>query len=504
MGKSKNYYISSIFWSTLSKILNAALGFVSVPLLLQHYGKAEYGLLSIAIACNGYMHLLDLGINTGAIKYYSQWNAEGKQDKTFRVARSNITFYFFIALINIGILLSIACWGENMFSVTHNQFHQIRLCLYVIASFCVFSWVTTVFNQLLVANQQMAYTMKVQCFQTFLKGIAIILALCENITLTKYFLLVTAAVSFAVLPYGFRCLKKNYIDSLRPAWYWNDFKEVFIFSLSIFTLSFFQVSASQSRPILLSMFANDSASVVADYRIIEVVPNLIIMITGTFSGVFLPKTSEMVARKETSAIKDFVYKWTTYTTVITVLISFPFILCSNEVLSAYVGSEYCYLSKWFTIWCLTVLVQMHTTPANSLVLAHGQTKLIVRITAIASVLSMILNVFLCRNLGIGSAIISYFLYVLTIIGMYYVCFYKKMFNLSRLMVLKKFVSPVILAVVVLIPVSLLPIDISLFGLLNERVAYILLCMIKSLIWIIPYIKLLFVFKIIDIQSFKNK
>ena len=69
--KSDNkYFLSSFFWSTFSKVLNALFGFVSVPLLLGYFGKAEYGLLSIATACNGYMHLMDLGMNTGAIKFF--------------------------------------------------------------------------------------------------------------------------------------------------------------------------------------------------------------------------------------------------------------------------------------------------------------------------------------------------------------------------------------------------------------------------------------------------
>ena len=81
---------AAFFWSTLQKILNAILGFISVPLLLGYYGKAEYGILAIATACNGYMHLLDLGMNTGAIKFFSQWKAEGRQDIIYRVARTNM------------------------------------------------------------------------------------------------------------------------------------------------------------------------------------------------------------------------------------------------------------------------------------------------------------------------------------------------------------------------------------------------------------------------------
>ena len=75
-----NYYISSFFWSTCAKILNALFGFISIPLLLGVYGKSDYGILSIATACNGYMHLLDMGMNVGAVKYFSQWKVEGKKD----------------------------------------------------------------------------------------------------------------------------------------------------------------------------------------------------------------------------------------------------------------------------------------------------------------------------------------------------------------------------------------------------------------------------------------
>ena len=121
MSLKNNYYVSSFFWSTLSKILTAIVGFISVPLLLGCYGKAEYGILSIATACNGYMHLLDLGMNVGAVKFFSQWKAEGNIDKIYRVARTNITFYGIIAIINIMGLLLLAFFGRSCFSITDLQ-----------------------------------------------------------------------------------------------------------------------------------------------------------------------------------------------------------------------------------------------------------------------------------------------------------------------------------------------------------------------------------------------
>lgn len=496
---NNNYYISSFAWSTVAKLLNAIWGFISVPLLLGYYGKAEYGLLSIATACNGYMHLLDLGMNTGAVKFYSQWKVEGKIDKIFNVARTNITFYLLIAVVNIILLLLVAFYGENLFSVTHEQFLQLRMCLLVIAMFCVLSWITTVFNQLLIADKQMAFTMQVQCVQAVLKTFAVVLVFIADLTLTTYFFYVTAFVALAIVPYAYKCKKDGLIDSFKPSWRWDDFKVVMVFSLSIFALSLFQMTATQSRPILLSMFAVNGATAVADFKIIEVVPQLIIMIGGTFSGIFLPKTSEMVARKDEKAMHDFAYKWTTYTTVVVAIMCFPFILCAREVLSAYVGSEYSYLSKWLIVWCVTVLIQMHTTPGNALVLAQGKTKLLVKVTAMACIISMVLNVFLCRCIDVGSAVIAYLVYVLIMIGLYYISFYKKLLHLRRLKLFKCFLGPTILAIIVYVFICFIPIDLSMFGHMNERLIYILICFIKTVLWCIPYLLLLSIFKIINLK-----
>ena len=493
----RNYYLSSFVWSTAAKILTAVVGFVTVPLLLGYYGKAEYGLLSIATACNSYMALLDLGMNTGAVKFYSQWKAEGDIPKIFRVARTNITFYIIISAINSALLLLVAFFGEGLFAVESGQFATIRHCLCIIAAFSVLSWVTTVFNQLLIADGQMAYTMKVQCLQALLKAAAVGLVFIADFDITEYFFIVTAIVAMALLPYACRCKRCRLIDGFAPSWHWNDFKVVVTFSLSIFALSLFQMTATQSRPILLGIFASNGATAVADFRIIEVVPQLIIMIGGTFSGIFLPKTSQMVAQNDTKAMHEFAYKWTTYTSVITAMLCFPFILCAGDVLTAYVGKSYAHLAIWLQIWCVTVLVQMHTTPGNALVLAYGKTKLLVRVTAGACACSIALNIALCKYFDVGSAIIAYFIYVLFIIGLYYAYFYKKLLQLSRWRMFKSFLIPVAEAALVYAVASLVPVSAGWFGVGDGRLAHILACAVKSLLWLVPYAVLLQCTKTVD-------
>lgn len=497
-----NYYISSFFWSTLAKILTALVGFISVPLLLGIYGKADYGLLSIATAFNGYMHLLDLGMNTGAVKYYSQWKAEGNHELVFRVARTNLTFYLAISFVNILLLILVAYCGENLFSITHIQFLTLRTCLFIIAFFSIFNWLTTVFNQLLIADRQLAFTMQVQCVQSVIKAFLIFIVLYFHLSLSWYFFFLTMVISFAIIPYTVKSYKSLLIDSLLPATYWNDFRIVIKFSLSIFALSLFQVTATQSRPLILGILADNGANAVADFRILEVIPQLIIMIGGTFSGIFLPRAAELVVNHDQKAIDSFAYKWTSLTTIVICILCFPFILCSSEVLSAYVGSQYENLSKWLILWCYTVLLQMHATPSYSLIIASGRTKKLVIVTAVSCLISIVINIFLCPIYSVGSAVIGYFVYVILLMFMYYLFFYKRYLQIDRFKVLKSFCLPFGVALCVYFVIQFIPMNNFFMSFFDFRLANILMCIFKTVLWLLPYILCLFIFKIVSLDNLK--
>lgn len=499
MGLRNNYYFSSFFWSTFSKILNAVIGFISVPLLLGYYGKAEYGILGIATACNGYMHLLDLGMNVGAVKYFSQWKAEGKSDLINRVARTNITFYGIIAIINIIGLVALAIWGEPIFSVSHDQFLQLRACLLIIALFSILSWGTTTFNQLLVANMQLAYTMQLQSILTLLKGLLIGAVFLFKLTLTEYFFILTGLVALLIIPYAEKCRKLNLIESIRPATYWKDFKVVLMFSLSIFALSLFQMTSTQSRPIVLSMFAKDGAEAVAEFRIIEVVPQLIIMICGTFSAIFLPKASKLIVNNNQSEIDVFSYKWTILTTIIANCLCFPFILGAQDILTAYVGNEYSNLSVWLIIWVICVLFQVHSSPTNALILAKGRTKVLVYVSATACVISIIINAFLAKVYGVGAAVLGYFVYIIINLCCYYGYYFKHSLRISRLKICSSFLTPTLIGIVPTVIIFLLLNNKQIF-ILDERLSAIIQFSIKALLWIVGYSSLLFLTKVVKLRG----
>lgn len=497
----ENYYFSTFFWSTLQKVLAALFGFLSVPLLLKYYGANNYGILSLATACNGYMHLLDLGMNVGAVRYFTLWWSEGNKDKVNRVAKTNITFYAIISLINIILLISLALFGKNLFSTTPDQFIQLQKCLFIIAFFCFFSWGATTFQQLLIAAKKMAYTAQVQIVQTICKILLVACVFVFDLSITVYFFILTFIIAALVFPYAIRCLRLGLIDSFLPATHWNEFRVVLTFSLSIFALSLFQMTASQSRPIILGLFSGQGPSINAEYRIIEVIPLLIIMMSSTLSTMFLPKTTELIHKNNAEETENFVYKWTILTTIVTCCLCFPFMLGANEIICAYVGTEYSYLSIWLICWVTTTLIQMHCTPAYSLVMAKGKTKMLVYISASSCILSIVINAILAPKLGLGSAIIGYAIYVTINMSLYYIVYYSRVLGLQKRKVFSSFIQPTIIAMLSVLFVFLLPItDLWVFP--ATRLGFICLFAIKSTIWVILFFVMLFATKTIKYKGRK--
>ena len=486
----ENYYISSFFWSTLTKVVNALVGFISVPLLIGIYGKGNYGVLALATSCNAYMHILDLGINTGAVRFFSQWRTEGKHDMIGKVAHTNITFYGIIAIINALVMIAIAIWGRGLFNISAEQFGILRACLVTIAVFSIFSWLATAFNQLLVSDKQMAFTQKAQFVQVVFKAVLIAVVLLVKMPLTWYFFFLTAIIAGLIIPYAARCLRCGLIDNLKPGFYWKEFKVVLLFSLSLFALSIFQMTATESRAIILGIFCTDAADVAADFKVISVIPSLIITIGMTFSTIFLPGSSELAVRQDQQEIEQFSYRWTRLTSIVANVLCLPFILCAREVLTAYVGESFSGLWIWLVLWCITCLIQIHTTPGNSLVLAYGKTKPLVITTAIACVVSIVINILLCHRFGAGSAIIGYLVYVIIVIGLYYFVYYDKLLHLDRWRMAKCFLAPTLVAFAVGALVTLVPVGADLFKGMHYRLANILICLIKTALWGIPYVGVL--------------
>ena len=204
----------------------------------------------------------------------------------------------------------------------------------------------------------------------------------------------------------------------------------------------------------------------------------------------------MVANGNQQSISHFAYRWTVLTTIIANVLCFPFIIGAKEIISAYVGSEYSNLSIWLIIWVISVLCQIHSTPTNALILAKGQTKVMVYISGIACVISMIINAVLTKHFGVGSAIIGYAVYIAINLTSYYFYYYKRTLHISIRSILYSFLYPTFWGIISFLVIYFVfhNTSFSLFN--NERWNHFSLFLVKSIFWCLLYGISLLIFKVV--------
>jgi O-antigen/teichoic acid export membrane protein len=450
------HFAGSFLWGASAKILDAAIKFLTIPLLLHYFGKEHYGILTLAIATNAYMQLLDMGMNTGGVKFFSQWIVAGNYQMIDRVARTNISFYLLIGLVNSGVLIVIGFWGEGLFKISTEDFYIFRYLLCVMSVFSILNWLIFVFNQLLIADEKIIFTQQMLIIKSIL-GLAVIGAtLIFKLTLLQYFSCYLFVNAVIIVPYYLLCKKQKLISSFLPAFYWKDFSVVFKYGLAILAMGLFQFTATQSRPLILGMFSNDGVGVLTDYRIIEMFPVFIISIGGMLITIFLPHVSKAVQNNDRKAIEKMAYEGTLFTSILVSLMCFPIIIVAKELLILYVGTSYSHLTIWLMLWVFTLALYLHNTPVASLILATGKTKMLVYSSAIACIFSLILNAVLANRFGVGSAVIGYLSYIIIQTAFYYLYFNRKVLELKSLKVFKSFIIPTGLAFLFMIIIMLLP------------------------------------------------
>ena len=444
MGSSKKI-VSGVVWSTIVNIVNALYGFIAVPILINHFGKAEYGLIGLAMSVNVYMNLMDMGFNSTNVRFFSTWLAQGKHERLLKGFQTSLSFYSVIGLINAIVLIVVAFFSNGIFKVTPEQDTILKhlFCILAVSAFC--QWFSSCFDQIIKATENVAWIQK----RTLVTKILMILALGSTVlfdfSIELYFIL-TCLAQLAIVPMSIGMIKKQipYIRFM-PKWDRQSFKEMLPYCLNIFSFSLFQFSFYNLRPVFLGI--QGSVESVADYRILNGIIGIVTMLGGAFMGVLLQSTAKVVANHDKEAYYRVAYDGTKYISILICFCCFGMMSVGPEVLTLYVGKSYLYLIPWFNLWLLCTL-GTHNQAISSLILAGDDIRAISYSSIVASVSGLVLSWVLIPKYQIGGVCIAFAVYCVIQLLFFY-CYYwpVRMKINSWTVLLKCFLPYVVLGVV---------------------------------------------------------
>ena len=440
MGSSKKI-VNGIFWTYVLNIVNALYGFVSVPILINYFGKAEYGLIGLAMSVNVYLRLMDMGFSSTNVRFFSTWLSENKHEKVLKAFQTSLSFYGAIGFINGSVLLILSFFTDNIFNVTPEQNEVLRILMYILAFTAFCSWFSSCFDQLIKATENVAWIQRRQLIPKLLQILVLFSTVFIGFSIEIYFLF-TSLATLLIVPLSIGKIKKElFYISFLPKLDKTVFIEMLPYSLNIFSFSIFQFSFYNLRPVFLGM--EGTLESVTDFRVMNGIISVAHMLGGAFLPVLLPSTSKVVAQKNMDAYYRVAYDGTKYISILLCFLSFSFMSMGPDMLTLYVGEEYMVLIPWFNLWLLCNL-GTHNQAISSLILAGSNIRAITYNSIAASLIGLTVTWLLIPYYQVGGTVLGFVVYLIIQYGFYYLYYWPQKMKINSSKVLFYSFGPYVL------------------------------------------------------------
>ncbi len=475
MGSGKKV-ATGVIWTTLVNVVNGIYGFISVPILISYFGKGDYGLIGLAMSVNIYLRLMDMGLTSTSIRFFSNWIASGDKERVNRLFGTNLTFYGIVGFINAFVLVILSFFVEDIFNLEAHQEPILRNLFYILAISAFVSWFTACFDQLVRANEYVGWAQRLTLLPKLLQILVLVSTVVCGLNLSLYYAL-TAFSMFVTIPFLMCKIRElcPYI-SFTPSFDKAIFREILPYSLNIFSFSIFQFSFYNLRPVLLGV--QGTMESVGDYRILNGITMLVTMFGGAFIGALLPATSKAMAQGNQGAYYRVAYDGTKYISIVCCFCCFGMMSVSNEIISLYVGDDYLYLVPWLNLWLLSTLAT-HNQAISSLILSGTDIRAITYNTAFSSIVGLIIAWLLIPSYQIGGVVVAFLVYVLCQLIFYYLYYWPKKMKIDSKKVFVRSFAPFVLLGTTL--------SVILMNVLIDSFSPFMLLLLKGIIFLFSFL-----------------
>lgn len=401
--------VNNSLFAIISKVTDALIHIVSLPVLLNVFGKGDYGLIVIAMSLNTFIAIIQLGLPTGLPKFVAEWLAEGNHKQLHSAIQTVSSFYLAIAIINFLVLLAVAFGGPDLFKVNPNQLSTLQALLIITAITSLLAIPATILDQLLTGAQELGFISCLAMIKNFCFAglVAFVYFYPASLSISTFYAL-QCVLLFLVIPSKlWRWTKYSSITIFLPGWNFKDISPLLKYCLSLMVFAIFIAIADKLNPIILGIrVPNNAGEALADYQIINYVRIFLLMISSSFMAALIPHVSGATAGGSGHIYKKTIEQGTKYIWAFSALVGFGIIMLSKEVLSVYVGAENLSLKIWLMILVGATLYNLYVTPISSVILSSGKLVPMLFATASGCLVSVLLCWCLTPRFGVGAIAIA--------------------------------------------------------------------------------------------------
>lgn len=295
MNSSKQIKFGAIL-SYVTIALSVLSGLLYTPWLEETIGKSQYGLYTLANSLI-ILFMVDFGLSAATSRYLAKYNAEGNKEAAERFLGAVYKLYLLIDGLIFAVLLVLFFFLEAIYvKLTPAELAQFKVVYVISGLFSVISFPFVTFNGILTAYEKFV-PLKILdiVYRVFNIGFTVLALLMGH---GLYALVsVHAAVGLLVLLIKYIVIRRTLpIRANLQSREKGIYKEIFSFSLWVTVSALAMRLVFNITPSILAVVAGSSA--IAVFGIVNTIEGYTYTITTAINGMFLPRISRFLTRKE--------------------------------------------------------------------------------------------------------------------------------------------------------------------------------------------------------------
>lgn len=405
---SRRLFNNSLF-SIISRLVNALIQLVCLPVLFRVFGKEDYGLIIIAVSLNTFIAIIQLGLPTGLPKFVAEWLAEGNHEQLHSATQTVSSFYLAIALINFLVVLLLAFCAADLFKVNPSQSVTLQTLLIITAITSLLAIPATLLNQLLIGAQELRFISSLEITKNscFAGLVAFVYFHPAALSISDFYMVQCILMFVVIPPQIWRWRRYGTLKVFVPGWRFKNILPLLKYCLSLMAFSIFIAIADKLNPIILGIRSPYNAgTALTDYQIMNSIRIFLLMISSSVMLALIPHISGASAGGNNHIYGKTAEMGTRYIWAVGALVGFTIIMLSKEVLSIYVGPDNIALKIWLMILVGATLYNIYVTAIASVILSLGKLVPMLFATASGCFASVLICWCLTPRYGVGAAVLS--------------------------------------------------------------------------------------------------
>lgn len=476
-------------------IINTVANFVYVPLLLYYVGKNEYGIYQLIGSLIAYVSLMDFGLNSSIITFYTKYKSKNDVKRTENLLAIGMRLYVIITIIIllIGIVIYYILPMILGATLSFNELIIAKQMFILLLINVIITITTLLFSAVINANEKFIFFRGLTAVQL------IIQPLCVVAIISFYNHVIVVAVVQTIFNIILAVIRIYYVICIlhvKISFHGYDLemiKPLLRLSFTTFVVAVVDQIFFKTNQIIIGILSGPEE--VAVYSVSALIYMGYMQLSSVISGVFVPKMTMLITLRENmKKISNLFIKVGSYQCIVLSFFLTGFILFGKKFIIIWAGNDFLEAYYITLIILFPFTIDLIQNIGLTIMQAKNSYGFRARVYVTMGILNLILAYILCPIYdAIGCAMatgISMFIGNGVIMNLYYY----KILNVNIMLFWKK---------IVILSLNIFVYTIIIY-ILNSIVLYddFMYYLLKILIWTSGFFILLY-FKCFNKQDRKN-